>query len=141
MVLQAHLPRHGVQPHTHCPSSVSQQHPRSLQAKHPFMWAMRTNRSNTAIKEVHKEVSRHPCKSPATRQLPKQQADRRSTTYLRHRLGGGENDRDRDREDEDEDEDEDSLAPSELELKERLARLRPALQLRAEGLGESRCLR
>lgn len=56
-------------------------------------------------------------------------------------MGGGENDRDRDREDEDEDEEEDSLAPSELELKERLARLRPALQPPAEGLGESRGLR
>lgn len=86
-------------------------------------------------------MSGHPHKRPATRQLPKEQADRRSTAYLRHRLGGGENDRDRDREDEDEDEDEDSLAPSELELKERLARLRPALQLPAEGLGESRGLR
>lgn len=61
--------------------------------------------------------------------------------YLRHRLGGGDSDRDRDREDEDEDEDEDSLAPSELELKERLARLRPALQLSVEGLGESWGLR
>lgn len=87
-------------------------------------------------------MSGHPHKRPATRQLPKEQADRRSTAYLRHRLGGGENDRDRDREDEDEDEDEDSLAPSELELKERLvAWLRPALQLPAEGLGESRGLR
>lgn len=86
-------------------------------------------------------MSGHPRKRPATRQLSKEQADRRSTAYLRHRLGGGENDRDRDRDDEDEDEDEDSLAPSELELKERLARLRPALQLPAEGLGESWGLR
>lgn len=86
-------------------------------------------------------MSGHPRTRLATRQLPKEQADRRCTTYLRHRLGGGENDRDRDREDEDEDEDEDSLAPSELELKERLARLLPALQLPAEGLGESRGLR
>lgn len=54
---------------------------------------------------------------------------------------GGDSDRDREREEEEEDEDEDSLAPSELELKERLARLRPALQLPAEGLGESRGLR
>jgi len=54
-------------------------------------------------------------------------------------LGGGDSDRARDREDEDDDED--SLAPSELELKERLARLRPALQLPAEGLGESCGLR
>lgn len=54
---------------------------------------------------------------------------------------GGDSDRDREREEEEEDEDEDSLAPSELELKERLARLRPALQLLAEGLGESRGLR
>lgn len=62
-----------------------------------------------------------------------------SATYPLHRLGGGDSDRDRDREDEDDDED--SLAPSELELKERLARLRPALQLPAEGLGESCGLR
>lgn len=79
------------------------------------------------------------CKRLATGQLPQEQ--QQSTAYLRHRLGGGESDRDRDREDEDEDEDEDSLAPSELELKERLARLLPALQLSVEGLGESWGLR
>lgn len=105
---------------------VSQQLPRSvLLTQHP--------QGNKAPRGGL-EASGHLCQN--TRQCPKS-----CTTYLRHRLCGGDSDRDREREEEEDDEDEDSLAPSELELKERLARLRPALQLLAEGLGESRGLR
>lgn len=137
VALQAHGPRCGLQPGTHGqgvaaapPASVSQA---SLQKGH----------RDKKIKSSHLEGPQGCVWAPAEDQplhkCPK--SKQQSTAYLRHRLGGGESDRERDREDEDEDEDEDSLAPSELELKERLARLRPALQLSPGGLGESWALR
>lgn len=116
---------------------VSQQLPLSLQARHP---SEGPQQQNDPIQTSSRSIKRYLGSLTSDWPPDKEQADRCSTAYLRHRLGGGENDRDRDREDEDEDEDEDSLAPSKLELKERLARLRPALQLPAEGLGESRGL-
>lgn len=60
---------------------VSQQLPHSLQARHHIRRTTSTKRSNTANRKVHKEMSGHPHKRPATNFSKSKQTDAPLLTF------------------------------------------------------------